>query len=123
MPKEFRVVLRRIDDGDEMKMEFPDMDFYEGCWKLAQIAMCEEKGLLADGRNVGYFNNIFIGTNWKKLVRITMLSDMIPRFVFVDKSPDAFADIEASTLEVTLLPEKIEMFMTKGKHTEIVIKE
>ncbi len=121
MSKEFRVILRKSEDGDEMKIEFPGMDRFDGCWKLAQIAMCEERGLFADGRNAGYFNNIFIGTNWKRLVKIEMLPDMIPRFVFVDKS-GAYADDE-STLIVTLVPEKIEMVMTKNEKTEIVIKE
>lgn len=123
MSKEFRVVLRKEDDGDGMKMEFPGMDRVEGCWKLAQIAICPERGLRGDGMNAGYFNNIFLGTNWKRLVEVSMLSDMVPRFVFKDKDADVCANPDDGTLIVTLLPDKIEMVMTKNEKTEIVIKE
>ncbi len=40
MAKEFRVILRKREDGDGMTMSFPEMTMTEGCEKLAKIAMC-----------------------------------------------------------------------------------
>jgi len=115
MAKEFRVILRKREDGDGMTMSFPEMTMTEGCEKLAKIAMCEEKGLYV-GKAEGFFLSFFLGTLGHYPYKIVMMSNMEPVFVFKERSSN-------EVIGVSLLPERIDMVITKHCMTEIIIKE
>lgn len=114
--RELRVVIAKDPEHDYMRFEFPDVETDESsrlraCFRLGEFAQVPEKGLLANGRHVGYFRDIFYGLNSWKLYEIRTYAGKPPRFVFKEYANQPEVD--------TLM---VELTEVDGQKVEIIIK-